>query len=496
MVRYQPKLPALESCRPMVIQKAYKTYTRIRSPDRRWLGPEDLVQEGHLASVIALDSHRSGGQKFSSHLFAALDWHMSHLCKGLTYAKRRAVGIVELDAPLPSTDESSGATVLDGFSDPQTTEEVTACVHNREAVLVFHGFVEAIRTGPAEHRSTAIEHVVRVLLFGQYSRQAVAEETLQTLAGAARRANICYAELKGCTENEETRKKLLHYAAAAVIMDSDRENKLRYLECVKCTGKFTLADVRERRYFLGPAMCRSCYSDMADDPTVCFGKPKTETREGYRVQDVECRLHCPDRGVCREISKETAMKTKAAKTEKAGAKAGKVDVAALADDLKKLDVKTATAKVAKTEKAGAKPVKAAKATKKEPEAAEDDGPKELGGVWPWRAGSAMRYVFQSAWEGITLKAFAALFVGKKDGKPAGELHGAANHDYMLKKLRSGSAGKATKTHSWKLSEDGGRLKIYDAKYLLGKKAKPAAEPEAKPAASAKSSTKKKVKKAA
>lgn len=131
----------------------------------------------------------------------------------------------------------------------------------------------------------------------------------------------------------------------------------------------------------------------------------------------------------------------------------------LAKGLDKLDAKPAKAKT-KTDKPVAKvQTKSKKAA--EDEAEEDDpAPASVGNVWPFRAGSACRYVFRAAFEGVTLKAFAALF------EKGGELYKAASHDFMLKVLRQGYAGKRGRhTHTWRLSEDGGRLKPFDVKYL-------------------------------
>jgi hypothetical protein len=143
------------------------------------------------------------------------------------------------------------------------------------------------------------------------------------------------------------------------------------------------------------------------------------------------------------------------------------------------------AKPAKSEKSKVeKPVEA----KAEPEELYP-APKEVGGVWPFRAGTAMRYVFQAIYEkanGMTPKQFEAMFAApdKKAGTEAGPLFGvhAANSEgnareqaakscaFLLKVMRSGANcsswhGGSTLTHTWEFSEEGGRYKIYNVKYV-------------------------------
>ena len=103
-------------------------------------------------------------------------------------------------------------------------------------------------------------------------------------------------------------------------------------------------------------------------------------------------------------------------------------------------------------------------------------PKEVGGVWPFRDGTAMRRAFREIYaaDGLTPKAFANLFrkADEKDGIKAGPLFGA-NHDFMLKVMRSGANrspwhGGSVLTHTWRFSEEGGRYRIYDVKYVAKK----------------------------
>lgn len=121
--------------------------------------------------------------------------------------------------------------------------------------------------------------------------------------------------------------------------------------------------------------------------------------------------------------------------------------------------------------------------------------REFGGHYPWRAGSAMRYMFLAVFTaegGLSIKKFDALFREPTEMEPAkfirrgetpgtygsGPLFSVGTRDYMFAKLRSGSAGKSVKTHTWKFTEEGGVLKIYDVKCLV--KAKDAPEKADKP----------------
>lgn len=140
--------------------------------------------------------------------------------------------------------------------------------------------------------------------------------------------------------------------------------------------------------------------------------------------------------------------------------------------------KAASAKPAKAE--SAKPKKAAAE-----KAAESDIPTPPKGVpvWPWRQGTAMQYIFMAIYfaeGGMTPKKFDSLFAqaDKKTGTKAGPLH-TTNRDFMLKVMRSGVNssswhGGSVLTHTWKFSEEGGRYRIYDVKYV-GKAKEPTPE---------------------
>jgi hypothetical protein len=194
------------------------------------------------------------------------------------------------------------------------------------------------------------------------------------------------------------------------------------------------------------------------------------------ISDVKDELEALDteKGKSRTVAKAKKLK-KAEKAEEKPVKVGKS---------------------AKTEKTEEKPVKAEKAAKKEkePEVDPDPAPKEYGGVWPFRPGSVMLYCFRACVEGISKSAFKKMFTPEgdlvgyysEDGEGNVILKGKAlaakmesAHDFMLARMKRGVPGRRQDgpSHSWKWTEEGGRYRIYDVRYLLGKKVK--AEPVSK-----------------
>ncbi len=267
----------IDSCAGLIRERAESTYNRIRETDRRWIDRDDLIQDNLVSAIKTEQDHckKRGrrSQKFSTHLYNRIMWDSGHLILALSRQMRRASSLLELDAPLP--DEETGYVL------PDTTahEELVASAAVDDRVGAFKKLVVAVQTSTAYKREQfrAIEHLVRVMLFQRKGPEfgELDQEIQQTLVNAAKKSAISYSDIQGCGEDEGSRKKLLQWAAAAVIMEPGAENKLRFLECVKCRGGFTLTDVREKRYFLEPGMCRTCYGRMQANPQTCFGKVQT-----------------------------------------------------------------------------------------------------------------------------------------------------------------------------------------------------------------------------
>ena len=474
--------PEIDSCAGLIKKRAAWSYRLLRSADKRWMDEDDVLQDNLVMAVEALGTHsKRKGQKYSTHLYNRINWGSGHMALSLGRKKRRANGLVELDAPIPGDSEHF-------FELPDHTARKTldAGVDAADRVSAFRRLVVAVQSGvtPKPAQYEAVEHLVRVLLFGHRTRTP--DPTISSLlAAAAQQAQIKFVDLKGLSEDGRSQKELLQWAAGCAIMGMGAENKLRCLECIRCRGKFTLTDVREGIYYLEPGVCRSCYKFMQADPGTCFGKVHSKAQEGFQATDTACRLHCPDREVCRTIAK---------RRKRVGEKAAVLDDK-LAKGLDKLDA-PAKATSEKSAKSGNKKVNEKKAEKPaaaKAKAEEADqyppAPKSIGGVWPFRDGTAMRYCFYTLFTtegGLTPKAFANLFrkADKAAGLKSGPLVGA-NHDFMLKVMKSGVNcsswhGGSVLTHGWKFSEEGGRYRIYDVKFLgKAKEAKADAAPAKK-----------------
>ena len=448
--------PNIDNCAGLISQFSFRAHRRLPQQVRNWMDPDDVVQENILLAMRAGETHIEGaGQKYSSHLYTKLQWGTSQLHTRVRRASRHAP-TVEIDAPVPGAERGTPYQL----EDTSALERLEADAAARSTVTAFRALVTALVNGPAAEqlKRDAVEHLVRVLLLSRKPVLFDLEPVQRALSAAAQDAAICYSDLKSCSDNDKIRKTLLRWIALRSIMTVGAENKLRCLECVKCDGQFSLTDVRNGVYFLEPAVCRSCYGQMQRDSRSCFAKH-------YSESDPACRLHCPDREVCREVTEEGTIMAKT-KTKITGK---------LAEGLDELDKELAASKAAskttgkapkapKQDQEVQSPVKAAKMDPDGP------APAELGGKWLWRAGSALRFVFRTIYEagpsGLPKKKFEALFRApdKAAGIPKGPLFGAGTADWMLKAMRKGYAGPHTnKTHTFGFSEEGGRYAFYDIK---------------------------------
>jgi hypothetical protein len=105
-------------------------------------------------------------------------------------------------------------------------------------------------------------------------------------------------------------------------------------------------------------------------------------------------------------------------------------------------------------------------------------PKEVGPRWPFRNGTIMRYCFKMAYQGIKTSELRRRIERPcecrvEKGQTQCQKHGT-NWLSKLATLR-GYRQRKFPTHSWKLDEKNGWLKIYDVKFLgnsqMGKKTK-------------------------
>lgn len=460
----------VDSCSGLIAQAAYRAHRRLSAEHKRWVDPEDLMQQALMEAVAAEKRYRKdGGAKYSTYLHTGLFFDLSKTYTDrLKQKMRTSTGIVELDAPLASED---GRT----FQVADNRQNAAAMRDVRRRALF--GLEDLCRWVSPKARLV----LVRVLLCGAKLRDRE-RSCLTELSQGVAKIGLKWEDLAVLLDDERVRKMALNQLVRRGIVGIT-DTDTRILECVSCEGQFSLSDVREGRYFAVSSTCRACYLRLHKDPDVCFGKLKTKGQEGYSENDVECRLHCDDKDACRSfVALDTATKPCHSKDRRRFTMANE-DTDELEDVDFEEDAKPVKASKAASKTAAKKPAKAAKAKVEDDE---EVAPKEVGGQWPWKRGSVMRWMFQQAYGGEKRETL------EKEIKRAG-------HDpaLMIRCLRAGKSGKATVTHTWKLNEEGGGIRpyaiVFHGKAKKTEKAeKPAAKKTVKKAAVKKAVAKKKV----
>lgn len=451
-------------CVALIAQKAASAHSRLAESHRRWIDPDDLVQDG-LVRALEIDKHhykRGRGTKFSTYLFRGLDWEFQGLNASLNLPKRRLDdgALVELDKPI-SDDSKRARELTDAKSDDALSR--LACVN------AFLSLSKTLRHKNEE----ALVVLIRGLLFADTRRAT--PELCSEIKYWADKQGVAMNDLRQVVD-EDIRKKLLNLMVRDVIMSEGAEESIRLLECVECGGQFSIAAIRENRFFVSTMTCKACYRKLQRSPSdvSCFGKVKTLKHEGRSDDDIECKLHCPDRAVCSDFTKGRIKMSEKKAVDTVDDDFVDLDTAegkskatqAKADKKAKPAKEAKPAKAAKAEKAE-KPAKEAKA-KKEPKAKKekvvvDPAPKNIV-EWPYKPNSVMLYVFRAMLDGVSKKKLEAKV---NDGKH--------NFKLMLSIMRR----PIHTDHTWKLNEEGDQYKIYDVKYQpgvgekKGKSAKPA-----------------------
>ena len=459
--------PKIDSCGGLIAQKVNAAYRRVPPSHRRWIDRDDVLQEAFVGAMASEKSfRRKGGSKFSTYLYRQLDWALAKMASGLNREMRDAP-IVELDAPLPS-----GRSIVEVL--PSTVSQTSQLPMAGEQLNAAASFLALCR-GVGDEGAAAL---IRGLLFSDSKRPE--PKICAEIGLVASNLHIGLGDLRPIAQDENLRKILLQLTARYVMIGIGAEEALRLLQCVECGGKFSLAAVREGRFYVPTMTCRACYQRLEASPASCFGKE-------HAPGSAECRLHCLDRAVCSNFNKEdkamTADETSAAEAVE------DVDLSDVEDTPKpkksakgkkpgkKAPAKKA-AKPAKPVKAE-KPAKAPKAEKEavpftpeaakaylssvvkhinDPEAAVGtipDAPKELGG-WPYRSGSGYNFVFLRLYLGVTADGLKKLEADlEKAGSSVKRLVGCVTRDGARTKIVNGMQV------GWKVNEEGGGLKIYD-----------------------------------
>jgi hypothetical protein len=70
----------------------------------------------------------------------------------------------------------------------------------------------------------------------------------------------------------------------------------RILECVLCSERFSVKDVKEGRYFPSTGVCLGCYdkAKSGNKKLWCFGQ--------FDGQAIECKAECLDRRLCKQVT--------------------------------------------------------------------------------------------------------------------------------------------------------------------------------------------------
>lgn len=450
---------------PMLAQQAYKAYQRLPEEHRRWQDPEDMLQQALLTACNAATSFdKTRKVKFSTYAFTGVQMKLNSTV-GATRTMSRRSRLVELD--VPSSDDSKTIELV--------SKNITVDVQYSRLHRAYAGMAQLCRAVSAPARVALAKGFLLQGRLSQAERALMGAE----VQSAVRAIGLGIDDLRVFSDDENSRKFMLTRLIDDSILglsDTDTWS----LQCAQCGGAAPLSAVREERFFLDTMLCRSCYRALSKHEKSCFGKD-------YSVVDKDCTLHCRDKVACLKFvgavknlkeEDEMALKQAVARKPVASAPAPKRVVAAapkarvakvapapvIEEEVEGADLgdmfedtpavavapKVKRAPAAKSA-AGPKRVAAPKAAKVD----ENPAPKEVGGEWPWRSGSAMTWSFQQALKGIPRASF------DKQLKASG-----TNPLSMLKVLRTQRNGtKSGKhTHSWKFSEEGDVLKITGVKF--------------------------------
>ena len=490
--------PKIDSCGGLIAKKAHGAYRRVSAAHRRWIDPEDLIQEGLLRAHLVEKEHRKrGGAKYSSYLFVGLGWHLAKIVDSLKFESRQAVvehngrkwdlPVEELDRVMPSG--MPVGNLIPAQSVPYAyTGGTSGVTLTPEYVDTVKAFMELCRAVS----SRAVAVLVRGFIFSD--NKFATPEICAEIGAAAARLRIGVNDLRLVGQDEILQKILLTLIGRHVMIEEGTEEALlRILRCQVCGGDFSIAAIRDDpefngpRFFVGPMTCRACFRKLQKQPSEisCFGKPKRAGKEGYSPVDIECRVHCADKAVCARFVKEKIMTDAAEKA---------------VDDMEFDDVETSTkkpttkkvVKAAKDKKAKKGPAKADSAervTAAKERAAEEKAagwpipfaevPKEVV-QWPYKRGSGMLYVFMHMLVGCNKKALERdVVVNSTATKESEQVHTQAG----IKEAYAGLSDKRKKKgeaswrnflkimkryehreHNWKLDEEGDQYKIHGVKF--------------------------------
>jgi hypothetical protein len=437
----------------MIAKNAYSVYRRISREHKRWLDPEDLIQEGFLTALKKVTPYdRTRGAKYSTYLYRGLSMEGAKFLFALHGTEKRGAKLIELDAPRVVGEEE-----VPGIELPSPEVECTD----------LEGLVRVFVMVYRRLSSQAAAVLAGGLLCGRAtgSRVQKREGVLDEIRRVVRENGVTMRDFSVLGSNEKIRRKVLQRLAADVNIGLGIEMDARILECVGCKSPFSLAAVKSGRFIAETMTCRACYKDLQRASETCFGKVKTSTHEGFSGSDIECRLHCQDRAICQQYIQKRTETTMA----KVKAKAAKVseEVEEL-DELNEVDtVESEDADETEVPEEVPAPKKlkkgTAKATTKAEKPAKAAKAKVEGPDLPFKADSLMRAVLVKCLDpkGATEKGLEKFVVEN-------------GYSWPLQR-RTVLAGKNSKsgsdpTHTWTVDAEGGTIKVTNVKRVKVKKA--------------------------
>lgn len=513
----------IDGCEKLLYKQTNQMYARINEEHQNWISPEDVLQEGLIAAWKAEQKYAAEwgaptkGEKLGTAGKRSWPTYMAYGVRNrftatfvspLSQQKRLSLGGVQsLDAVIPGTENLElGETLRDEAL--SVLDKALSAEQVEVGISTFGAIGRRLK-------GTSAAFFVTVMCFGQWPSVALRDHRkIRAAVQDIRRAALAVGGMEQMIDASTSnyyKRKTLTLAMEFTNMRKSDGCKVKILDCRTCRGLFSLEDVERGKFIAETLTCSGCYRKMAASvpERSCFGKIKTKEHEGYDANDPECRLHCMDRGICRNylerkegkhmsaeqlelieeedevgidgteddlsgLDDEDAVAEKPVKESKPKKAAGskKVKTAATKPVAKKA-AKTANAKPAKSAKPAAKPAKAAKAVN----TAKKDGTKapvsrakgkkektikldETTGLdLPFKTNSAMRYSLVQALQKGGIKAKELESKLTKLGYKA---------PFQMKMLRSGqSNGKGLLpypvTHTWTVTEENGIIKAHNVK---------------------------------
>jgi hypothetical protein len=432
--------PEIDNCSSLIRSRAAATHRRIPEQHKRWIDPEDVLQDSLIAALQAATTWDAANKaKFSTYLYTGLHFSHDKAYHAPLKQQKRSTKLLELDAPVSASLGKEGGVLADllGVEDATPTSA-------RESVESFVAICSEV-SGPA-----ALLFIKGLLcnLWSEQGRRAVDEaKLLAEIKDAADCLGIDMEQMSLLHKDEKTRRAALTAVSGTIRIGLGTEVvDARILECVDCKGKLLLSDIKAGKYIVATMTCKPCYEKLAKAPLAqsCFGKM-------YDPEVLECKEHCADSIVCKDF---TPIEEK--KMEEDFDLDG-IDFSDIETPVEEVPSLAAATEPLDEVKPAEKPAKEPKAPKAPKEAKVVAAVPDLGDIgprYPFKANSAVQAAWKLCYDGIPAVELEKLITSKGN-----------NFAVTLFMLRVGQAGTKRPTHTWKFDESGGVYKITDVKYI-------------------------------